>query len=63
MDPMSAYRGILRKRMLTYGFVVSVIGLPIGIVLQLPVVWILSLLGIAVGGIGLLFRRKEHSWA
>lgn len=41
-----------------YGFVVSIIGLPIGIVLGLPVVWGLAILGIIIGGIKVVLRRS-----
>jgi hypothetical protein len=52
------YRKILRKRMLTYGFVVSIIGLPIGIVMGQPVVWGLASMGIVIGGIKMLRERR-----
>ncbi|HUT30594.1 MAG TPA: hypothetical protein VMX13_12440 [Sedimentisphaerales bacterium] len=51
---------VLRKRMLTYGFVVSIIGLPVGLVMNLPYVWGLSIVGIIVGGIRL--GRIENGW-
>jgi hypothetical protein len=54
-----AYREIRHKRMLAYGFVVSVIGLPVGIVLGQPVVWGLAILGIVIGGIKFLLRRHK----
>lgn len=51
---------LLRKRVLTYGFVVSIIGLPVGILMGLPYVWGLSIVGIIVGGTKL--RRMKNSW-
>jgi hypothetical protein len=43
--------------MLLYGFIVSIIGLPVGIFLGLPVVWSLAILGIVMGGIKIVLRR------
>jgi hypothetical protein len=55
------HRETLRRRMLTYGFVASIIGLPIGILLGMPVVWGLSIAGIVVRGIQLwLLRRRDQ---
>ena len=51
---------VLRKRLLTYSFVVSIIGLPVGIAMNLPYVWGLSIVGIIVGGTRL--RRIKDSW-
>ena len=51
-------RSTRRDKMLMYGFVVSIIGLPIGIVLGLPVVWGLAILGIIIGGIKVVLRRS-----
>jgi hypothetical protein len=45
------YRTALHNRLLMYGFVMSIVGLPIGIFLNLPVVWGLAVLGIVVGSI------------
>ena len=42
-----------------YGFVVSIIGLPVGILLRLPVVWGLAIVGIVIGGIKILLRRSD----
>jgi len=53
------YRRVLRKRMLMYGFIVSVIGLPVGVALNLPYVWGLALLGIAVGAAKLMVARAR----
>lgn len=39
-----------RRRALTYGFVVSVIGLPVGLAMHLPYVWGLSIAGIIIAG-------------
>ncbi len=41
-----------------YGFVVSIIGLPIGVALRLPVVSGLAILGIVIGGIKIALRRS-----
>lgn len=64
MQPDSAeeqaiYRRILKRKMLTYGFTMSLIGLPVGILLNQPYVWGLAILGIIVGGVklGLLSKR------
>ncbi|HEY5909978.1 MAG TPA: protein kinase, partial [Verrucomicrobiae bacterium] len=47
-----------RRRMLWYGFIVSLTGLPVGLVLKLPMVWALSICGIIVGALKLgLFTR------
>ena len=48
----------LRDKALMYGLVVSIIGLPIGVVLGLPVVWGLSILGIVIGAIKTVLRRS-----
>ena len=55
-----AQRAARRDRMLTYGFVVSVMGLPIGIYLGLPVVWNLAILGMVIGGIKIMLRRSSR---
>jgi hypothetical protein len=54
-DSMSRaeYRAIVRRRMLVYALVVSLIGLPVGLLLELPYVWGLSCVGIVVAGIRL----------
>jgi len=44
-------------RMLHYGLVASILGLPAGIYLGLPAVWGLALVGIVIGGIKLAARR------
>ena len=48
------------RRMITYGFVASLIGLPIGVALKLPLVWGLSLAGIVLGGIKLLAIYRDN---
>lgn len=55
---LEAHRSTHRNRMLMYGFVVSIIGLPVGILLRLPVVWGLAIVGIVIGGIKILLRRS-----
>jgi hypothetical protein len=50
----------LRKRLLTYSFVVSLIGLPVGLAMNLPYVWGLSIAGIIVAGNKL--SRIKDSW-
>jgi hypothetical protein len=50
------YRATRRDRMLLYGIVASVIGVPAGIVLSLPIVWGLALIGILIGSIKLAVR-------
>jgi hypothetical protein len=54
-----AHRSTRRDRALMYGFFVSIIGLPIGVVLELPVVWGLAILGIVIGGIKFVLRRSR----
>ncbi|MBN2128717.1 MAG: hypothetical protein JW741_04445 [Sedimentisphaerales bacterium] len=49
-----------RRRVLTGGLVICAIGLPAGIVLHLPIVWILSIAGIVVAPIKL--SRMKDSW-
>jgi hypothetical protein len=56
---LAAHRSTDRNRMLMYGFVVSIIGLPVGILLRLPVVWGLAIVGIVIGGIKILLRRSD----
>ena len=46
-----------RDKALIYGFVVSLLGLPIGIILKLPAVWVLATLGIVIGGLKLVAKR------
>ena len=46
--------------MLKYGVVVSIIGLPIGVALGLPVVWGLAILGIVIGGIKIVLSRSSR---
>lgn len=46
-----------RDRMLLYGILASLLGLPAGIYLGLPAVWSLALAGILIGGIKLTRRR------
>jgi hypothetical protein len=52
------HRAAIGHRALMYGFVVSIIGLPIGVALRLPVVRGLAILGIAIGGIKIALRRS-----
>jgi hypothetical protein len=49
-----------RQRVLTGGSLICVIGLPAGLVLHLPIVWILSIVGIVVAPIKL--SRMDDSW-
>jgi hypothetical protein len=51
-------REALRKRMLTYGLVVSAVGLPVGFALGQPAVWGLAILGLVLGSIKMLFRGE-----
>lgn len=46
-----------RRRALLFGFYASLIGLPIGLGMGLPVVWGLAAIGIAIGGTKLFLRR------
>lgn len=56
------YQQIRRKRMLVFGFVVSVVGIPFGIALHMPILWGLALAGVCVGGVKLLLNhQKERS--
>lgn len=51
-----------RKRVLLTGFVICLIGLPVGLVLNLPFVWGLSILGLIAVPIKLyLVNKKLHS--
>jgi hypothetical protein len=43
-----------------YGFVVSIIGLPVGAILGLPVVWGVAILGILIGGTKIVLRRSSR---
>jgi type III secretory pathway component EscS len=44
--------------MLIYGLTVSSIGLPVGLILNLPYVWVLSIIGIIVS---LIKMKKQGS--
>ncbi len=57
------YRDILHRKMLVYGFTVSIISLPIGLLLKIPVVWGLAIAGIIVGGLKLWTRKNQHQRA
>ena len=46
-----------RKRLLTGGRIICIVGLPIGIALGLPYVWGLSIVGIAVTSIKLAIMK------
>lgn len=50
-----------RRALLWYGFIVSVIGLPVGLALNLPVVWGLSIAGILIGGFKLRVLGRVHA--
>ena len=54
-----SYHDTLHRKMLIYGFTVSIICLPIGLLLQMPVVWGLAIAGIVLGGIKLWMRRSQ----
>jgi hypothetical protein len=45
-----------RKKLLIYSLTVSIIGLPVGLILNLPYVWVLSIVGIVVS----LIKMKNH---
>ena len=49
-----------RRRVLTGGLVICLIGLPAGLALHLPIVWILSIVRIVVAPIKL--SRMKDSW-
>ncbi len=49
-------RESLRRRRLVYGLTASILGVPVGLALDQPVVWGLGLLGIVIGGL------KAYSW-
>lgn len=51
LNTMSDGEFKLRKKMLIYGLTCSVVGLPIGLILELPYVWSLSIAGIVIGAI------------
>ncbi len=48
-----------RQRALTYALVVSIIGLAVGIAMNLPYVWGLSIAGIIVAGLKMLWDRRD----
>jgi hypothetical protein len=47
-QPAEPHFEAYRKRLLTGGLIICLIGLPIGILLRLPYVWVLGILGIIV---------------
>ena len=49
-----------RVRLLTFGLVSCIIGLPVGLILKLPYVWGLSILGLIVAPMKL--SRIQGSW-
>lgn len=55
-----AYHDILHRKMLIYAITVSVIALPIGLLLRMPIVWVLALAGVLVGGVRLWARRNRN---
>jgi hypothetical protein len=55
----SMERELKRRRALMYALVVSVIGLPVGLALDLPYVWGLSIAGIIVAGLLLWWDRPS----
>jgi hypothetical protein len=59
-EEQAIYRRILRKKMLTYGFTMSLIGLPVGLIMKLPYVWGLADLGIIVGGLKLQLLNRGN---
>lgn len=56
-----AYHEILHRNMLIYGFTVSVIGLPVGLILGMPIVWGLAIAGILIGGFKLWSLRNRNT--
>ncbi|MCC7474894.1 MAG: hypothetical protein IT425_05830 [Pirellulales bacterium] len=58
--PVVTHRLQSRDRALIYGLVVSIVGLPVGIALGLPVVWGLAILGILIGSFKLYHRPIER---
>jgi hypothetical protein len=57
-DSVNQHR-ILKRKMLMYGLISSVVGFPIGLVLNLPAVWGLALLGIFIGALKLYMSDVE----
>jgi hypothetical protein len=53
------HRRTNRDRALMYGFVTSIVGLPIGAVLGLPLVWGFAILGIVIGGTKIVVRSSR----
>ncbi|MFH1921190.1 MAG: hypothetical protein ABIP48_15080 [Planctomycetota bacterium] len=49
---------LFRKRILQYCLIVCAIGLPVGIAMELPYVWGLSIAGIVIAGFKLTVMRK-----
>jgi len=48
-----------RKRALNYGLAASLIGLLAGLILDIPEVWILSIVGIILSGVLKLMSKKK----
>jgi hypothetical protein len=48
-----------RKRLLTGGLILCIIGVPAGLVLKLPYVWILAIVGIIVASVKLSTLKKS----
>jgi len=60
--PLTKELYAFRKRVLLTGFIICLIGLPIGLVLDLPLVWGLSILGLIIIPIKwYLINKKLHS--
>jgi tRNA A-37 threonylcarbamoyl transferase component Bud32 len=50
-----------RRALLWYGFIASLLGLPVGLALDVPIVWGLSIAGILIGGHKLRVLGKLHA--
>ena len=48
----------LRRRLLIHGLIVSVIGVSVGVVLKVPVVWALGAAGIIVACVKLIGQKR-----
>jgi len=47
-----------RKRLLTVGLILCIIGLPVGVLLKLPYVWVLAIVGIIVASVKLATMKQ-----
>jgi hypothetical protein len=58
-DPAVSEIRAFRKRILIGGLIVCVVCLPVGIAMNLPYVWVLSIVGIVVSTVKLLLLSRK----